>query len=68
MCKQGNCLGAKLTNVFVSEDALEEHKQKFHKKYRSKVDDKPVMNIMFGFNKKEEDEYEWDKVGKNFES
>ena len=25
------------------------------------------MNVMLGFNRKEEDEYEWDKVGKNFE-
>ena len=62
----GNCLGAKFTNVFVSEDALEAHKHKTHKKYRNKLDDKPIMNVMLGFNKNEEDDYEWDQIGKNF--
>lgn len=58
-------MATKFTNVFVSEEALEEHK-KTHKKYKGKGDDKPVMNVMLGFNKNEEDEFEWDKIGRNF--
>ena len=57
----------KITNVYVSEEALEEHRQKVHRKGKYRGEEKEVMNVMLGFNRKEEDEYEWDKIGKNFE-
>jgi hypothetical protein len=58
-------MGTKFENVFVSEEALQDHVLKVHKKAKKAT--QPTMNFMLGFNKTEEESgHEWDKVGKNF--
>lgn len=58
-------MGTKFENVFVSEEALQDHILKVHKKAKKAT--QPTMNFMLGFNKTEEESaLDWDKVGKNF--
>ena len=67
VCELGMCIGKKFENAFISAEALEDHKNKVHKKHKGK-EEKNVISLAL-FNQKNDDEadvMEWDKIGKNF--
>lgn len=64
LCEVGPCVAKKFENVFISEEALEEHKERAHHKARGRH--APVTNLLL-FRPDQEPEIEWDKVGKDFE-